>query len=253
MGVWGTGIFQDDTACEVRDTLRELLAEGLNPREATARVLAEFLPADRDPGASAVVWLALAATQWKLGRLQPRVRARALAIIAKGTDVELWEPQDRKKRQAVLAKLAAQLRARQPAPKRLRVPREHSTSWQVGDLVRYRLRSGRFIVLRVHRLWPNNRRRTSFDPCVDIADWAGTRLPAVRVLARLPARAPRPGLKHRYTPYFLIAPSGGRAFPGDRLEVIARGVPLRQPEVVGMGGRDWKTFDAALAEGFGLT
>jgi hypothetical protein len=33
MGVWGTGIFDDDTTCDVRDEFIELLEEGLSVKE----------------------------------------------------------------------------------------------------------------------------------------------------------------------------------------------------------------------------
>ena len=61
MGVWGTGIFQDDTACDIRDNYRDYLGEGLSGPAATARILREFIGSDSDSGDSGVVWLALAA------------------------------------------------------------------------------------------------------------------------------------------------------------------------------------------------
>lgn len=42
MGVWGTGIFQDDMACDIRDSYRDYLGEGMTGSQATTRILQEF-------------------------------------------------------------------------------------------------------------------------------------------------------------------------------------------------------------------
>lgn len=65
---------------------------------------------------SPVLWLALAATQWKCGRLEPHVLQQALEAIDSGSDLASWDAgsRDQKKRQAVLQKLRAQLVSPQP-------------------------------------------------------------------------------------------------------------------------------------------
>ena len=42
MGAWGTGIFQDDTACDIRDDYKDHLGNGLSGSEATERILSEY-------------------------------------------------------------------------------------------------------------------------------------------------------------------------------------------------------------------
>jgi hypothetical protein len=68
VGTWGTGIFADDTAADVRDGWREALLDGLSDDEATARVVTQFADALDDPDDGIVVWLALAAAQMQTGR-----------------------------------------------------------------------------------------------------------------------------------------------------------------------------------------
>lgn len=42
MGAWGTGLFQDDTACDIREDYKDHLGNGLSGPEAVARILAEY-------------------------------------------------------------------------------------------------------------------------------------------------------------------------------------------------------------------
>src|SRR5713101_9254352 len=91
MGAWGTAIFSDDTAADTRDTFTDFVAQGLTPGEATKRLLAESADILADEDDACVFWLALAGTQWKLGRLIDRVRDRALKIIDYGVDLRRFQ------------------------------------------------------------------------------------------------------------------------------------------------------------------
>lgn len=42
MGVWGTGIFSEDIACDIREAYRELVGEGLTGQQATDALLEEW-------------------------------------------------------------------------------------------------------------------------------------------------------------------------------------------------------------------
>ena len=84
MGTWGTGIFSDDNAADLRDDYRDFIGDGLSSPEATDRLLAEWGSSlSREPEYAATFWLALAVTQWKCGRLEDRVKAKALAGCGK--------------------------------------------------------------------------------------------------------------------------------------------------------------------------
>ena len=110
MGVLGPGLFSDDTACDVRGEYRRLLEDGVSDAEAKTQVLATLLtPTQQDT----VVWLALAATQWKFGRLDDDTRATALRIIDDGSDLGEWadDPELQRRRAAVLGRLRAARRA----------------------------------------------------------------------------------------------------------------------------------------------
>ena len=108
LGAWGAdGLFQDDTASDIRDDYKDHLGNGLSGPEATARVLVDYKSSLADPHEAGVVWLALAAAQWRHGRLDAETLERALQVIDSGSDFERWKPgsPDFAKRKAVLEKL----------------------------------------------------------------------------------------------------------------------------------------------------
>src|SRR5579863_818295 len=148
MGAWGTGVFQDDTACDVRDDYRGYLGDGLGGPEATARVLREYASSLADPDESAVVWLALAAAQWRCGRLEPKTLENALNIIDSGSSLLRWQSgsADYGKRRATLAKLRTQLTGPQPPAKKIRRMVLATCDWSIGDLISYRLPSENLIL-----------------------------------------------------------------------------------------------------------
>jgi Domain of unknown function (DUF4259) len=89
MGTWGPGIFSNDTACDVRVAYRMALENGLDDQAAQQQVLDEFADVLDDDtwNEGPLVWLALAKTQWQLGRLDNHVKAEALAVIDQGRDL----------------------------------------------------------------------------------------------------------------------------------------------------------------------
>lgn len=91
MGAWGPGIFSDDTACDVRDEFRDLIGDGVSPEDATGQLLAQYTEGSEDPDENAVVIIALAVTQWKIGRLLDEVRDQAIAAVDAGADLGRWE------------------------------------------------------------------------------------------------------------------------------------------------------------------
>ncbi|HET8542279.1 MAG TPA: hypothetical protein VFL83_20560, partial [Anaeromyxobacter sp.] len=123
MGTWGVALYSDDGARDARDAFRDLVGDGVESSAATDRLVRDWGELVDDPDSGPPFWLALADTQWRLGRLEDRVRERAIAVIDDGRDLERWRdrPRDLKKRAALLAKLREQLLSAQPPAKR--VPR----------------------------------------------------------------------------------------------------------------------------------
>ena len=137
MGAWGTGLYQDDTAMEVRDYYQELLKKGISNEESLECVLEAFEDALEDADDAPPFWFGLADTQWKLGRLTDEVRAQALALLTSGADLGRWEDATKGQKNArkkVLQALEERLRSPQPPEKKIRVPRLYHTDWKFGDL-----------------------------------------------------------------------------------------------------------------------
>ena len=150
MGTWGTALFSDDLAADLRSEFRDLIGEGLTTEAAVNRLKTEYKSSLRDPDEESVFWLALADTGWRLGRLDDSVLQNALRVIDSGQDLAKWEHvADRKKREQVLAKLRTKLRSPPPPPKPVAKRIKSANEWRIGEVIGFRLLSGRWVLLRV--------------------------------------------------------------------------------------------------------
>jgi hypothetical protein len=168
MGTWGTAIFSDDTASDVRDQFRELIGEGLSPEQATEKLLREFAWSLDDPDDGPPFWLGLAISQWKCGRLLEQVKTRALDIIDTDADLKRWSTADGRRRRAVLEKTRAQLLSPLPPPARIRKRYQENNDWEVGELISYQTPRGKYAVLRVlgHITESGGKH-----PIIELVDW----------------------------------------------------------------------------------
>jgi hypothetical protein len=244
MGTWGTGVFADDTAADVRDEWRNEIIEGASAEEATARVVKTFGEglAD-DPDESVVFWIALAAAQFETGRLQEDVRDRALALIEGGGDVARWEEESSvlaRQRARVLERLAAKLRGPQPEPKRLRRPPSYGVPVERGDIVLVQNHERGLAALFAAVDMSAGSGRDSW-PNVEPLLWEDRNVPDTEELERLPALIeevllPRPWARMTdadraaarpfRTKLFVVATSRRDEVFGPHIgEVVAKNVP----------------------------
>jgi hypothetical protein len=254
MGAWGTAIFSDDLAADLRDDYRRLVGDGLSGPEATDQLLKEYESSVNDMDDGPVFWLVLAAIQWKVGRLEDRVREKALQIIDDGSDLRKWSGDDklRRKRADVLNRLREQLNSAQPPARRLPRIYRNACDWAVGQLVSYRLLSGRLIVLRVIG---HHTDKGGTAPVCELLDWVGDQIPSKEVLDRLPVKD---SLK-RYRPVSRFDPVGqlmigaisSREFPRDRVNRLdSFSTPSARPG--GFTVMLWRFLDRHLKDDFGL-
>jgi hypothetical protein len=252
MGVSSTAIFGDDTACDVRDAYRELVADGLSGPEATDRMLHEWRETIADEDDGPVFWLALAATQWACGRLESRVKAKAVKIIDNGSSLDRWsedgESRMLKQRQAVLTKLRAQLQSAQPAVKKIRKPPKDDCPWTVGEIFAYRLRSGHSVLL--HVVGTYSVRPVGWVPILSVLKWVGKKVPSAERIERI-APISYSGPKD----LFLVAVMrrNKKTFPADRITHLPiRRQPHQRRITGGFFVYFWKDLDADLKARFKL-
>ncbi|GAB6618134.1 MULTISPECIES: DUF4259 domain-containing protein [Bacillus] len=115
MGAWGTGLFDDDTTCDVKEQFIEYIEEGNSAEEATKLILEEYVDEfdmEEELEVMSLVYIGLAAIQLEKGCLQEEVRSNAIALIERGADLELWEEadaEDYEERKKVLDEFKQQL------------------------------------------------------------------------------------------------------------------------------------------------
>ncbi|MCT2176741.1 hypothetical protein M3F63_03520 [Brachybacterium muris] len=115
MGTWGTGIFDNDDAGDVREEFRDLIAAGKSADEATAGLVESYGAADVDLE-DHNFWPALAATQHSPGHVGTGVIERAITIIDDPAELERWDPSDARRRRAALKKLRSRLQMKPRSP-----------------------------------------------------------------------------------------------------------------------------------------
>ena len=169
MSSWGTGLYQNDVAEDIKIEYKDLLQRGASDDEALRTIIKSkrFMIDDYDDAPH--FWFALADTQWRLGRLDEDVKRIALELIDAGRSVEEWEsvnPKQAKKRAEVLNALKEKLLSEQPERKKISVTRQYKCDWKLGDVYAYPLLGdaakenglyGQYMLLHKvdERLWDN--------------------------------------------------------------------------------------------------
>jgi hypothetical protein len=183
MGAWGFSIYDDDDAQDARYSYKDILSKGLDGPAATDEFLKVWKESLDDSDDGPTIWFALAETQWKLGRLEKRVREKAVEIIDSGFSLDRWREGGEKmlaKRQKVLATLKEQLLSPQPPKKVIKIKKPSKIgTWKPGDLFSYRLKSGKLVVLCLEEIHEQHHALLS------ALDWIGDEAPAEAALKKL--------------------------------------------------------------------
>lgn len=214
--------------------------------EATARILKELgagLMADKHE--AGVVWMALAAAQWKKGRLQEETKAEALRVIESGTDLERWRAgsKDFAKRKAALEKLRQQITSPQPPSRKVSRRILCESRWSEGDIFGYRLVDGQMILFRVIG---NHTDKGGKYPICQLLDWTGEEAPGGEVLQRLEVRQSRPDKKHAIKQIMLVGIK-----PRSAKRLVEIGVRVSAPQkTMGSSVVHIKYLDKFLKEWF---
>ena len=189
MGAWGTGLYQDDVAMDVRDTYKDQLHRGKTGEEITQELMEDYEDLLDDMEDGPVFWFALADTQWALGRLEDDVKGQALFYLENGGDAWRWEMEGAAKvraREKVLQKLKEKLNTPQPPKKKVSQYRLYQCKWNLGDVFAYCFDSeyskqngfyGQYVVFR--KVSEDTWHPGHIVPIVQIYKWIGYDIPAI--------------------------------------------------------------------------
>lgn len=165
MGSWGTGVFQDDFASDLRDLYTELVSLRFTDEAVLAEMQRVF---GRTEGIEeSTFWIALALVQHKFGRLAASVKDQALGLIDSGRALRDWAEltdagdksiasRAQQLQKARAAMVSAEPKRKTPRPSaelRARIDKTYDTfPWKEGGLYAYRLNNGEYVVLAAVRI-----------------------------------------------------------------------------------------------------
>lgn len=245
----GAGLYDDDTGADVRARYRELVADGWTGEDATNSLLAEWGEMLDDPDDAPAFWLALADTQTMVGRLEHRVRSKAMSLIESGEDLARFA-HDRRlfaRRRNVLAKLAERITGPQRSPVRIRKPFRSRSPIAVGDIFWFRRPSGRRVLLRCVRLSGDERDNY---PTVEVLDWDRAEEPPDPTA--LTAREGLPNASGRWPDLLSLVRDARDPDPATHIEVISRGAPITRSRMVPSVMVPWTKLEEDLPRFFGV-
>ena len=197
MGAWGTSLYANDTASDVKADFTELLRAGNSKEAATEKLFQQYASLLPNEEEAALFWYALADTQWERGMLLPDVLQNAQRCLGR-KDVELqrWLDSDKaaaKRWLQTLEKLEQKLSQPQPPEKKARKRRLFRCPWALGDVFAYRLGGeysketgfyGKYLVFR--KISERNWYPGHIVPVVKLYAWCGENPPELSELAGLP-------------------------------------------------------------------
>lgn len=189
MGAWGTSLYANDSASDIRGDYVDKLRRGKSNEEVTRELINENFCIIGDVEEESLFWFALADTQWNYGRLLPEVKEKALYFLSQSSELERWEESDKMKTEAwirTLNNLKEKLTSEQPAPKKISKYRLYNCKWKLGDVFAYKFSSyyseqkgffGQYVVFRKvseDTYWPGH-----IIPVVQVYKWIGKEIPSI--------------------------------------------------------------------------
>ncbi len=245
MGTWGTALYSDDLAADLRSDFRNLIGMGLSADEAVERLASEYSTSLADHDEAPVFWLAIADTAWRVGRPQARATAEALRVIESGSDLRRWTSStDRRKRERVLVELESRLKTAPPAVQRIARPFVAANAWSVGEVIAYRLSSGSWTLFRVIGHHSDKGGRHAI--CEPL-DWTGPSLPEPSELPRLTLRDSVSGW---HVSQFLVGEPRRKQDVDRFVRIGAHAAPAQRPSNFSVF--TFPYFDGQLRDVFGL-
>ena len=143
MGTWGFGLYENDTALDVKDDFEELYKQGKTAQEIAERLTDTNRDIMGDAEEEPLFWLALADSQWNFGVLLPAVKEKALYWIDRCRERLHDQTVDGEEKawKNTLDALQKKLFSPLPPVKKIRKGRRFICPWKVGDVFAWKLES----------------------------------------------------------------------------------------------------------------
>ena len=252
MGIWGHKLFEECDFADVKRAFMDHVADGRTPQAATRQMVKDWNLSRLYAEGYAGFWLSLAAVQWEMGRLTPRVLRMAIKIIDSEFGLNAYgeaSPQVIKSQRAGYRAIRARLLRNQPPPKKVPGRFYRTTDWEIGDLVSYRCLSGRLIYIRVLGI-SQDRGGAILD--VDICRWRRGTLPSAKAISNKNGLQESPRPDRMSQGRFSLYERRAGELPSDRVSVVGKGFgfPTRTHPLAVFGG--WSKFDEYLKVTFGI-
>ena len=193
MGAWGTSLYANDSASDIRGDYVDKLRRGKTNEEATKELIDANCDIMGDTEEEPLFWFALADTQWNYGRLLPEVKDKALFYLSQDKELERWKESGQKQLNAwkkTLERLKEKLDSPQPPAKKVSKYRFYRCKWNLGDVFAYRFTGsyskekgfgGKYVVFRKvseDTWWP-----VHVVPVVQVYKWIGEDIPSIDKLS----------------------------------------------------------------------
>ena len=155
MGTWGIKLYDDDLSMDIKSEYEDRLHRGKIGEEITQELISENKELIDDVEEGPLFWLALADTQWELGRLENFVKEKAIKYIDSGIVLKRWKtnnPKEAIKREEILQELKNKLLTQQPKEKNISQYKEYKCKWKNGDVYAWEIKNseeneGKYIVV----------------------------------------------------------------------------------------------------------
>lgn len=195
MGAWGTSLYANDSASDIRGDYVDKLRRGMSNEEVTEELIKRNWEVMGDEEEEPLFWYALADTQWNYGRLLPEVKEKALYFLGQDAELERWRESGQKQLEAwmkTLDKLKTKLLSPMPPEKKVSKYRLYQCKWKLGDVFTYHLDSdyskekgfwGQYVVFRKvseDKCWPGH-----IIPVVQVYKWIGEKIPPLDILPNM--------------------------------------------------------------------
>ena len=259
MGAWGTSLYANDTASDVKADFTELLRAGNAKEAATEKLLQQYASLLRHEEEAALFWYALADTQWERGMLLPEVLKNARYYLEhKEIELQRWADSSEanvKRWVQTLERLEEKLSKPQPPEKKTRERRLFRCPWALGDVFAYRLSGeyskeagfyGKYIVFR--KISERYEYPGHIIPVLKLYAWCGDDPPELSELAGLPLLPCYPWDRpERSSFYWSISSAKDKDIPVERLTRLGNVVG---DDLVPFSGDKYQWFSSSIVVGW---